>query len=213
MRLAPMQFHQTAARADASSATNVATAGSTCTSPPRYRQRSRRFVACNPIRPAARQPRIALRDGDQVSQLVLEAPGRYIRSVARSIESTRIAAPSLHWVRRAHPPCARDAVEGHLAEAFLASSPLQRAGAQAWTSSALRTARGHDVGRSLGRCAPARGSVGAFIAPLVHIFCPSTRQPSPSGVARVRGPARSEPGLGSEKPWHQISRISRIAGR
>jgi alkylation response protein AidB-like acyl-CoA dehydrogenase len=30
---------------------------------------------------------------------------------------------------------------------------------------------------------------------------------------RVRSPARSEPASGSEKPWHQISRISRMAGR
>ena len=50
-------------------------------------------------------------------------------------------------------------------------------------------------------------------APLVQIFWPVMRQPSPSRTARVRSPARSEPASGSEKPWHQISRISRMAGR
>jgi hypothetical protein len=48
---------------------------------------------------------------------------------------------------------------------------------------------------------------------VVHVFCPLTIQSSPSLVARVVKEARSEPALGSEKPWaHQMSRFA-VGGR
>ena len=52
-----------------------------------------------------------------------------------------------------------------------------------------------------------------YCAPLVQTFCPVTRQPSPSGTARVLSAARSEPASGSENPWHQISSPERIGPR
>ena len=48
---------------------------------------------------------------------------------------------------------------------------------------------------------------------LVHTFWPLTTKWSPSRTARVWRFARSEPALGSEKPWHQSSSAVRIRGR
>ena len=42
-------------------------------------------------------------------------------------------------------------------------------------------------------------------ASVVHTFCPLTTHSSPSRSARDDRPATSEPALGSEKSWHQIS--------
>ena len=42
-------------------------------------------------------------------------------------------------------------------------------------------------------------------------FWPLTTKWSPSWIALVRTAARSEPAPGSEKPWHQISSVERIA--
>src|SRR6266481_1790286 len=47
----------------------------------------------------------------------------------------------------------------------------------------------------------------------VQIFWPLTINSSPLSSARVRAEARSEPELGSEKPWHQISSQFRIFDR
>ena len=43
-------------------------------------------------------------------------------------------------------------------------------------------------------------------------FCPLTTKSSPSRTALVCNEARSEPELGSENPWHQISSALRILG-
>ena len=45
----------------------------------------------------------------------------------------------------------------------------------------------------------------AWWAPEVHTFCPVITHSSPSRIARVVSPARSEPAPGSEYSWHQIS--------
>ena len=47
----------------------------------------------------------------------------------------------------------------------------------------------------------------------VHTFCPFTTQVSPSGSARVRRPARSDPAPGSLNSWHQTSSPRRMARR
>ena len=48
---------------------------------------------------------------------------------------------------------------------------------------------------------------------VVHVFWPLITQSSPSFTALVVSDARSEPALGSEKPWHhQMSRLA-VFGR
>ena len=54
--------------------------------------------------------------------------------------------------------------------------------------------------------------MSACCAMLVQIFWPLTTKSSPSSTARVCRDARSDPELGSEKPWHQISSPLRILG-
>ena len=54
--------------------------------------------------------------------------------------------------------------------------------------------------------------MSACWAMLVQIFWPLTTKSSPSSTARVCSEARSEPELGSENPWHQISSPLRILG-
>ena len=46
-----------------------------------------------------------------------------------------------------------------------------------------------------------------------HTFCPLTTNVSPSSTARVRSEARSDPALGSENPWHQMSSPRSMRGR
>ena len=46
-----------------------------------------------------------------------------------------------------------------------------------------------------------------------QVFCPFTIQVSPSSSAFVRSDARSEPALGSENPWHQMSSPRSMRGR
>ena len=58
-----------------------------------------------------------------------------------------------------------------------------------------------------------RKQKSANMARLVQIFCPETMKFSPSGTARVRRLARSEPALGSENPWHHSSSEARRGGR
>ena len=47
---------------------------------------------------------------------------------------------------------------------------------------------------------------------VVQTFWPVMRKSLPSGTARVRSEARSEPEPGSLKPWHQISEQSSTRG-
>ena len=53
----------------------------------------------------------------------------------------------------------------------------------------------------------------AYWASVVQVFWPLITQSSPSRLALVRSPARSEPAPGSEKPWHHQSRKSTMRGR
>ena len=48
---------------------------------------------------------------------------------------------------------------------------------------------------------------------VMEVFWPLMTQCSPSSRAVVFSEARSEPALGSEKPWHQNSSPARIFGR
>ena len=67
--------------------------------------------------------------------------------------------------------------------------------------------------RPRGRCARGRRSSRRTAPSVVQVFCPLTTQSSPSRHGRVFSEARSEPALGSEKPWHhQMSRFA-VAGR
>ena len=50
-------------------------------------------------------------------------------------------------------------------------------------------------------------------ASVVQVFWPLMTQDSPSRLALVRRPARSDPAPGSEKPWHHQSRRSAMRGR
>src|ERR1700735_4174525 len=66
-------------------------------------------------------------------------------------------------------------------------------------------------------CFLASGSVrtrqkiqSAHCASVVHVFWPLITYVSPSRTALVVSDARSEPALGSEKPWHH--QMSRLAG-
>ena len=45
----------------------------------------------------------------------------------------------------------------------------------------------------------------AWVAKLVHTFCPLTSQPSSVRIARHASDPRLLPVLGSEKPWHHVS--------
>ena len=63
-----------------------------------------------------------------------------------------------------------------------------------------------------GRAGRAAGPNASSAPRLVHTFWPLTRHSSPSRVARVATPARSEPAPGSENSWHQISAPVAIGG-
>jgi hypothetical protein len=57
-----------------------------------------------------------------------------------------------------------------------------------------------------------RMAQSAQCAPEVQIFWPLITHWSPSRVARVRRPARSDPAAGSEKSWHHTSSPRSAAG-
>jgi len=69
-------------------------------------------------------------------------------------------------------------------------------------------------------CFGASGSVrtrswhqSATLPNVFQTFWPLTTKSSPSATARVCSEARSEPALGSENPWHQISSPRSMGGR
>ncbi len=80
-------------------------------------------------------------------------------------------------------------------------------------------AEGHDehrqpsVLRHAGVGAGEHEPMGRDVAPEVHILEPLMTQVSPSRVARVSAPARSEPPEGSDNNCTKISSARRIAGR
>ena len=81
--------------------------------------------------------------------------------------------------------------------------------------SVMSTSR-HEMPACLGTSGSVRTSSSHQFArwpSVFHTFWPLMTKVSPSSTARVRSDARSDPALGSEKPWHQMSSPRSMLGR